>query len=852
MNLLGRISVFPALPARLSRLDELAHNLWWSWNHEAQELFRFLDADLWERIYHNPVKLLSLIDQRRLESVARDEAFLARFDAVMAHLDAYLNPESTWFADTYANLAGEVIAYFSAEFGLHESLPIYSGGLGILSGDHCKSASDLGIPLVGVGLLYNQGYFRQKINAEGGQEAVYERLQFAELPIQPASTPEGHPAIIGVELPGRTVWAKIWEVRVGRVKIYLLDTDIEQNTPVDRGFSAKLYGGDQEMRIAQEVILGIGGVRALRALGLRPAAYHQNEGHSAFSGLERLRELVQDAGLSFDAAREAVAATTIFTTHTPVPAGNDAFGFDLIDRVFSRLWPKLGIGREEFLALARSEQPDGSSLFSMTILALRLAKRCNGVSRLHGQVSREIWKDVWPGVPVGEIPIGSITNGIHTETWVAPEILELYTKFVGSDWRFKLATPEAWDGIRKVPDAELWAVRRQLKERLIGLVRERVKRQRLRNGDSTHHVAAAEHLLDPDALTIGFARRFATYKRATLMFRDMARMARILGKEGRPVQFLFAGKAHPADGPGKELIRQVSAIAAREEFEGRIVFLEDYDIQLARHLVQGVDIWLNTPRRPLEASGTSGQKAAANGVLNASILDGWWPEGFDGLNGWAIGEEREYRDPVEQDDADAVAIYELLENEIVPLYYGGGPGGVSSRWCDRVRDAIATLTPLFSTHRMLQDYTNELYTPTIQIGRSYADGGFELARKVSAWKGMMSQLWESIRIEAPAPAMGRATIGQEIELSARLHIGTLDPANVSVEICHGPLQNGTGTLSEFEVVPMRPQGEAADGDLSFSGKVVLGQGGSYGVGVRVIPEHPALVNKHELGLIRWA
>lgn len=852
LNLLGRISVFPAIPDRLARLSELAHNLWWCWNHEAQDLFASLDPALWERIYHNPVKLLCCIDQERLEALARDKGFLSRFDSVLEHFDTYMNPASTWFADTHADLEGTAIAYFSAEFGLHEALPIYSGGLGILSGDHCKSASDLGIPLVGIGLLYNQGYFRQRINAEGVQEAAYERLHFAELPIEPARTPKGDPAIVGVELPGRTVWAKIWEVRVGRVKIFLLDTDIEQNVPADRGFSSKLYGGDHEMRIAQEVILGIGGVRALRVLGLKPAAYHLNEGHSAFSGLERMRELISDHGLTFDEAREVVAASTVFTTHTPVPAGNDAFGFDLIDRVFSKFWPKLGIGRDEFLAIARHDQPESPPLFSMTILALRLAKQSNGVSALHGEVSRQIWKDVWPGVPEREVPITSITNGIHTETWVAPEMLELYRKYAGSDWRFKLASTGAWDGIFKIPDSELWAVRHALKERMIAFLRERIRHQRIRNGESAARVAEADHLLDPEALTIGFARRFATYKRATLLFRDAARLARLLSSEGRPVQIVFAGKAHPADAPGKELIRNLSALARHQGFNGRVVLVEDYDINVGRHLVQGVDVWLNNPRRPLEASGTSGQKAAANGVLNASILDGWWPEGFDGKNGWAIGEEREFRDPDEQDEADSRSLYALLEDELVPLYFDRDASGLPSRWLDRVRDAIATLTPAFSTHRMLQDYTDKLYLNAIHMGQRYAGDSFDLARRVSAWKGMMSRIWESIRIEAPAPQQAKATVGQHIELSARLHLGALDPANVQVEICHGRLLNGNGAMPEFEVVPMRARAASGDGNYEFAGKVVLSEGGSHGIGIRVVPAHPDLVSKHELGLIRWA
>lgn len=851
MKLLGRISVFPAIPERISRLDELAHNLWWSWNSDAQNLFRDLDPALWERVGHNPVKFLSEVSQDTLDHAAGDRAYLKRFDQVLEKFDAYMNPGSTWFATKYPDLTDQCIAYFSAEFGLHEALPIYSGGLGILSGDHCKSASDLGIPLVGVGLLYNQGYFRQRITSEGVQEAYYERLHFAELPMMPARTPEGGVALVEVDLPGRTVHAKVWQVNVGRVRIYLLDTDIEENPPEDRGFSAKLYGGDHEMRVAQEIILGIGGVRALRALGLKPAAFHLNEGHSAFLGLERIRELVQESGLTFEEAREVVAASSIFTTHTPVPAGNDAFGFDLIERAFSKYWPKLGVGRDEFLAIARQDQPGGMPLFSMTILALKLAKQSNGVSALHGEVSRNIWRHVWPGVPVGEIPITHVTNGIHTETWLAPAMSDLFDKYVSPDWRERIEDVELFAKFEKVPDGELWEVRRRLKREMIAFLRARIKKQRLRNGEATAKVKAAEELLDPDALTIGFARRFATYKRATLIFRDAARLKRILNDPDRPVQIIFAGKSHPADQPGKELIRKLSQLAREEGFDGKIILVEDYDMNVARHLVEGVDVWLNNPRRPLEASGTSGQKAAVNGVLNLSILDGWWPEGYNGKNGWAIGDERTYKDEEEQDEADAESLYHLLETEVVPMFYDRDAADLPLAWLSRVKNCIATLTPRFSTQRMLQEYTDRLYINAIRNGMRFAANQFELARDVSRWKGMMSRIWENIRIEAVPPQVQKAMVGQEIEVEAKLHLGTIDPSNVRVEICHGPLQNGGG-LTEFDVVPMQPQKAAGDGDYAFKGRVVMNSGGNHGIGVRVIPTHPDLVNKHELGLIRWA
>ncbi|MFP5504374.1 MAG: alpha-glucan family phosphorylase, partial [Candidatus Sericytochromatia bacterium] len=613
--MLGRVAVFPVLPERIKGLRDLATNLWWVWNPEAQDLFIRLDAELWSTVYHNPVRFLSEIDQAKLDAAAKDASFTGAYEAVMKRFDAYLNQEVTWFKQTYPQHAGKTIAYFSAEFGLHEALPIYSGGLGILSGDHCKSASNLDLPFVAVGLLYNQGYFRQQLRPDGMQEAQYDKLNFSELPIKPAVGPDGGEVVISVELPGRQVFAKVWRVSVGRIPVYLLDTDIDRNTPEDRRFSAQLYGGDHDMRISQEIILGIGGVRALRALGIHPSAWHMNEGHSAFLGLERIREFVQQQGLGFHEALEAAAASTIFTTHTPVPAGNDAFAFPLMEKYFSRFYPQLGIGRDEFLALARQDLMGGPPLFSLSVLALRLSRQANGVSELHGEVSRRMWKDLWPGVPAEEVPIQHITNGVHTETWIAPAFRPLFDKYVGANWREELSLGASFDKIRQVPDAELWEVRKQLKREMVEFVRMRVRAQRIRAGESVSMVNEADTLLDPEALTLGFARRFATYKRATLIFQDAARLQRILHAEGKKVQIIFAGKAHPADQPGKEFIQKVYQYSRQAGFTGSIVFIEDYDMNVARHLVHGCDVWLNNPRRPLEASGTSGQKAAANGCL---------------------------------------------------------------------------------------------------------------------------------------------------------------------------------------------------------------------------------------------
>ncbi|MNX79807.1 Maltodextrin phosphorylase [compost metagenome] len=760
-----------------------------------------------------------------------------------------MQDEATWFGRTFPGHRGDVVAYFSAEFGLHESLPIYSGGLGILAGDHCKSASDLGLPFVGVGLLYNQGYFRQRLNVEGRQEAIYDKLNFNELPIQPARDLDGDEVIIGVELPGRRVFAKVWEVKVGRISLYLLDTDIDRNSPEDRRFSAQLYGGDHDMRIAQEIILGIGGVRALRALGIAPAMWHMNEGHAAFLGLERVRELVKAEGLTFYEALEAVAANAVFTTHTPVPAGNDAFAFDMMEKYFRHYYQELRLSREEFLAIARQDTMGGPALFSMTVLALRMSRRANGVSKLHGEVSRDIWKDLWQGVPVSEVPISHITNGIHTETWLAPEMAQLLDAYAPA-WRDQVDALESWDDVSKIPDGEYWAARRALKVKMIEEVRARLRAMRLRHGESPARIREVDTMLDPDALTIGFARRFATYKRATLLFRDLDRIKAILHKADRPVQFIFAGKSHPADEPGKKFIQAIYEYAQQEGLEGKIVIVEDYDMNLARFLVHGVDVWLNNPRRPLEASGTSGQKAALNGVLNFSVLDGWWCEGYNGQNGWSIGEERDYKNLDEQDDADSVSMYQTLEDQIVPLYYDRNAQGVPAAWIRHSKEAIRTLAPAYSTRRMVQDYSRELYVPAMEHGVKLAEDGFALARHLSHWKGMVRLNWHQIHLEASGPREQRLTVGEAVSLEARVRFGGLDPAHFVVEICQG--REVDGTVKRFEVTPMKRASRVSEGVYAYEGRLHPNTGGSYSYGVRIRPAHPALMDDNEVGLVRWA
>ena len=700
------------LPSSLGRLWELAHNLWWSWNPEARALFEALDRTLWKLTSHNPVKLLRDLSPERMQSASTDPSFLRRYEAVLMAFDAYMNASDTWFARQHPEMGDTLIAYFSAEFGLHQSIPIYSGGLGILAGDHCKEASDLGMPLVGIGFLYPQGYFHQRISADGWQQAWYAPFAGADVPIRPALLPNGERLLIQVQLDGRTIQVAIWQVRVGRVSLFLMDTDVEANAPWDRELSAKLYGGDQEMRILQEIILGIGGVRVLRALGLQPTIWHANEGHATFLTLERLREH-RLAGLSFEDAMEVVRSTTVFTTHTPVPAGHDVFPFHLMEKHFTPFCDLLGVTREEFLRLGCAPGT-AETAFNMTVLGLQLSGHRNGVSRRHGEISRRMWSYVWPELPVEKVPITSITNGIHVPTWIAPEMRQLYAKHLGPDWVARQDDPALWERIADIPDPELWNTRMLLKRNLLGFMAERARLQWIHGKIEPSQVLASGTLLDPDALTIGFARRFATYKRATLLFKDLERLKRLLQDRWRPVQIIFAGKAHPADEPGKYFIHQVYALAKDHGLGGHIAFVEEYDMHTAKFLIPGVDLWLNTPRPTQEACGTSGQKAALNGVPNLSILDGWWAEGYNGANGWAIGGTEFNPDPVVQDSADAESLFRTLEQEVVPLYYNRDGDGVPRGWLSVVKESLRTIVPHFCTRRMLRDYTEQLYAPAMQ------------------------------------------------------------------------------------------------------------------------------------------
>ena len=704
------------LPKQLKRLGELAYNLWWTWEKDCQRMYRDIDFDLWEKTYHNPVKFLRQVERSRINEMQNDLHFMKKYNDIIEEFEKYVKSENTWFNITYPKKKNELVAYLSSEFGMHETLPIYAGGLGILSGDHIKEASDLGIPMVGVGFLYTNGYFSQKITEDGWQEARYMNLKFEELPVSPIIDENGEPLTVKVDLPGREILVRVWNIQVGRVPLYLLDSNVEGNSDADRQLTARLYSSDLDLKITQEVILGIGGVRALRKLGYEPTAWHMNEGHSAFSSLERARELVIE-GKTFEEASDIVRKNTVFTTHTPVPAGNEQFPLWLMEKYFSHLWPQLGLDRDQFMDIARMQQPWGET-FSMPVLAIHMSAFRNGVSELHGQVARKMWQFLFEDTKVDDVPISYVTNGIHTGTWMARRLRNLFSEYFDPNWRENIDDPQVWEKIKDVPNEDLWEVRRHLKRKLMMYLRDRSRAQWLNDGIHPVQVVAGGALLDPYALTIGFARRFATYKRANLIFRDVDRILRMINDHNRPVQIIFAGKAHPADEPGKLLIQEIYRIVKKAECGGRLVFVEDYDMNIARYLVQGVDVWLNTPRRPMEASGTSGEKAALNGVLNFSVLDGWWREGYNGKNGWSIGSEKEYADTNAQDEADAISLYETLENEIIPMYYENRtPDGVPLDWMEYMKETIRTCGPNFSMRRMVKEYTTELYIPSIENGK---------------------------------------------------------------------------------------------------------------------------------------
>ncbi len=843
-------NVIPTLPAVLEPLREMTFNLWWTWEPSARRLFRHLDPDLWNRTNHNPVRMLQLSRQARLEELAQDKSFLRELKEVHDAFRNYLARQDTYGKTGAGAAIKRPVAYFSAEFGFHEAIPNYSGGLGILAGDHCKSASDLDLNFVAVGLLYRHGYFRQEIDKDGAQHAVSLNQNFHHLPIREVQR-DGAGLLISVRILDREVFAKVWQLPVGRIDLFLLDTDIPENNAEDRLITAELYGGDQEMRMRQEIVLGIGGVKALKAVGIDPEVFHMNEGHSAFLAMERIRRKVVEKKLEFYSALQIVASANIFTTHTPVPAGNDSFPREMMRKYFGDFAKELGIPFDELFSFGQT-RVDRSDPFSMTILALRMSRHSNGVSKLHGEVSRSLWKDVWNGVPVHEVPITSVTNGIHTKTWMAPEFSALYRKYLG-EWEERITEPDFWRKVIDIPDSELWETHQQLKHRLVEFVRERVRIRRERIGDSPEAIRNVNRILDPEVLTIGFARRFATYKRGALLFSDKERLKRLLNDTTRPVQFIFAGKAHPRDEGGRALIQEVYRFSREAGFENRVVFLEDYDSYIARRLVQGVDLWLNNPLRPMEASGTSGMKCAPNGGINLSVLDGWWHEGFNGNNGWAIAAEISDGTVEFQSAVDANSLYQLLENQIIPLYYAKPDGKLPLAWLQLMRESIRSVTPVFNTHRMVKEYTERLYIPAARSHENFAQNGCEPATQLSQWKARMRKDWPQVRIhdvQVGNKDRQNILVGESLQVSAHVYLGDVDPNHVRVEAYHGEADNGG--IKNPAVSVLNASGRNGDGSYLYQGSVPASESGAYGFSVRVVPTHPHLMQSHELRLIAWS
>ena len=844
------LEVTPRLPQELARLEELANNLWFSWDRNTRSLFARLDPVLWDAVGHNPKALLKAVDQRRLAEAAHDPAFLHDFDRTLATYDAYHGRGPASDAPP-ALKEGELVAYFCAEFGFHESLPIYSGGLGILAGDHCKTASDMAIPFVAVGLLYRQGYFTQAIDAEGNQHAAYSDNDFGDLPITPIVR-DGKDVEITVSFGDHPVHVKLWQARVGRVTLYLLDTDLDSNRPEDRATAHRLYGGDRTTRIQQEIVLGVGGARALAALGIKPTTWHINEGHAAFLVLERVRGLMKE-GLDLASAMEAVASNTIFTTHTAVAAGHDHFAPDMVVRYFSGFCRELGLDPEQLLALGRTPR---NGDFNMTALAARGSRFVNGVSRIHGDVSALILGELWPQVPEQENPVTYITNGVHFPSFLAPEWSDAFDRFLGSGWSRHLEDPEALARVIDLPDHIFWSIRQHLKARMLTLVQERVREQHFRNQGSEAHVDRLLKFCDPanpNVLTIGFARRFATYKRSTLLFEKLDWLRDIIAGSDEPVVFIFAGKAHPADEPGRAMIRRVNEVSWMREFEGRVLFVEGYDLRLARRLVSGVDVWLNNPIFPTEASGTSGMKAGFNGVINLSVLDGWWGEGYRGDNGWAIKPASETLDDERRNNEESRSLYELLQDRVIPLYYERGALGFSPEWVKMAKRSIMTLLPRFNSHRMVGEYLHRFYAPATERHHRFAGNRYALARELAQWKRRIRDAWGKVSIRVPEPPKRHASFGDKVRFTAMVQLDGLEPGDVAVELLVGEAIRELRSRRPTESFLFHPEGpREASGEQRYALELSPELCGKLELRVRAYPHHAALSHPFEMGLMKWA
>ena len=851
MYIFNKITVNPQLPKPIERLGEISENLWWSWNTEFLKIFKEMDIDLWERCGKNPVKFLKQIEQEKLEQAAQNPEILKSYKTNLENFENYMKSKSTWFSRQYPENKDDVIAYFSAEYGLDETIPTYSGGLGVLSGDHLKSASDLGIPLVAIGLLYKNGYFNQIIDKNGHQLTEYKNIELENLPIKPVKDQNGEDLIINIKMLKDKLYIKVWKICVGRVNLYLLDTDIEENKEEYRGITLRLYGGDQEMRIRQEMVLGIGGVKLLDELEIKPTVYHMNEGHSSFLVLQAIKNTIKEKQLAFKIAKDIVTSKTVFTTHTPVPAGNDIFPTTLVEKYFDGYWKELGISKEEFLELGMKPKDTNKNTFNMGILALKIAGKKNGVSKLHGEVSRELFSEVWPDIAPQESPITYVTNGIHTCSWLAPNIKQLYNQYLDPYWQDKIYSDDTWKKIEKIPDQELWKAHQARKIKLLKLVKDNVTTRLKNNGTHYEKIKEVVSNLNPDALTIGFARRFATYKRATLIFKDLERMTQILNDEKRPVQIIFAGKAHPADKEGQDLIKHIHEISMMPQFKGKIILLENYNINVARHLVSGVDVWLNNPRRPMEASGTSGEKASVNGVINFSVQDGWWAEGYNTKNGWSIGTNTEYLSYEEQDIADSESMYKTLEDKIIPAYYNKNEEGISKEWITLMKNSIISTGGKYSTARMLVDYTEKLYMPLCNLTNKYYNN-LEKVTEYNKIKQNLYENWNDIKITQENNA-DNITIdaGNKIKVACKVTLPNIDKEYIQAECYYGKILDN-GIVEDVNIVPMElVSGDSENKTYQYETKIELKTGGNYGYTFRVMPKHEMLLEPANLNLIKW-
>ena len=851
MYIFNKIKVNPQLPKEIGELGNIANNLWWSWNSGFLRIFKEIDIDLWERCDKNPVKFLKLVDQDKLEEAVKNQEVIKLYEENLNNFKAYMQSKNTWFNKTYPENKNDLISYFSAEYGLDETIPIYSGGLGILSGDHLKSASDLGIPLVAIGLLYKNGYFHQEIDRHGSQQNVYRDVELDNMPIYPVKNENDEDLIITIKVKGKPLYIKVWRICVGRVNLYLLDTDISENKEADRDITLKLYGGDQEMRIKQEIVLGVGGVAALKELGLNPTIYHMNEGHSSFLVLETMKNIIEDKKVSFNIAKDIVSSKTVFTTHTPVPAGNDIFPVELVEEYFNGYWKTLGISKDDFLELGMKPKEQDRTHFNMGILALKISGKKNGVSKLHGEVSRELFSEVWPEISPQESPITYVTNGIHTCSWLAPNLKNLYNEYLEAYWQDKIYDDKVWEKINSIPDEKLWKAHQERKIKLIELARKNVTTRLKNAGMHYDEIKQITSRLNPNALTIGFARRFATYKRATLIFKDLERITQILNDKERPVQIIFAGKAHPKDIEGQNLIRRIHEVSMMPQFKGKIILLENYNIGIARYLVSGVDVWLNNPRRPMEASGTSGEKASVNGVVNFSILDGWWAEGYNSKNGWAIGTSQEYDSYEEQDIADSESIYSILENKIIPTYYNREKHGISKQWVEYMKNSIISTGGKYSTSRMLVDYTKKLYMPLCNLTNNYySDLG-----NVTEFNQLKENLyanWDDIVI-MQENNLDDITIdaGNKIRVACKLVLPNIDINNVEIQCyCGKILENGT--LEKISIVPMNLITQDEENkEYTYEANIQMKTGGNYGYTFRVMPKLNMILDNENLNLVKW-